>query len=120
MPFDAVLKPVPVTVTAVLPAAGPPVGVMLVTLGCIVNGTLLLSPLCVPTASATVPTPGGLTTVQSVNDVHLVSTTLLLEPKITHVGQSDGKKFVPSIVITVPSGPAVGEIEVIVGAPRYV
>ena len=54
----AVLKAVPVIVTAVLPTAGPLVGEMLVTDGRLVNGMLLLFPLCVPTASATVPTPG--------------------------------------------------------------
>ena len=72
VPLDAVLKPVPVIVTAVLPAAGPPAGVILVTEGCMVNWTLLLSPLCVPSCRSTVPTPGVLATVQRVKDVHVV------------------------------------------------
>jgi len=119
--FTAVapVKPVPVTVTDVPPAAGPDVGEIEVTVGAAtwVNWSAADVgdvPLGLVTVTSTVPVPAGEVAVIEVAEL-TVKLVALIAPNFTAVAPV---KLVPVRVTVVPPavGPDVGEIALTVGA----
>lgn len=116
LPNDTVApatKPVPVMVTAVVPAAGPLAGDREVIVGTCENVAALLVPPDVVTVTLTAPAPAGEVTVISVAD-----TTVTLVPALPpNDTVAPGTKPVPVMVTAVApaAGPLVGESMVIVG-----
>jgi len=113
-----VAKFVPVIVTAVPPAVGPPMGEILVTAGitAYVNPLARL-PLCPLTVTVTVTAPALPAGVVAVMVV-LFTTTTLVAAAAPNVAVAPAAKFVPVIVTAVPPpvDPLFGDTPVTVGA----
>jgi hypothetical protein len=115
------VNPVPVTMTAVPPAAGPPVGEIPVIVGAYVNWSadeVALVPPEVVTVISTVPVPAGDFMVREVAE----ATTRLVpavDPNFTAVAPVNPVPVTVTVVLPA-AGPLTGEMPVTVGTGAYV
>ena len=111
------VKPVPVMVTEVPPAAGPKSGLMAVTVGASKAkrsaGLVAEVPLPLVTVTSTVPDPAGAVAVSWVDE----RTTTDVPGVVPNLTVEPGTKLVPVTVTDVPLPPWSGAIDVTVGDP---